>query len=120
DSSATLALNVYDTLVSEQFASTQLIYPGATSVTVCVTGATRATPTGTVQIDDGATALATLALQSNGCAYWYISPGLSVGAHSITAVYSGDRNNPAGSSAPTVLTVSPVPVNMSVSCWNVF
>ena len=117
-SSANLALNVYDTLVSEQFASTQLVYPGATNVTVCVTGDTRATPTGTVQIDDRATPLTTLTLQGNGCAYWYISPGLSAGEHSITAVYSGDRNNPSGSSAPTVLTVSPVPVNLAVSCWN--
>lgn len=117
-SSATLALNVYDTSVTEQFASTQLVYPGATNVTVCVTGSTKATPTGNVQIDDGSTLLATLPLQGNGCAYWYIAPGLSAGAHSITAVYSGDHNNAPGSSAPTVLTVSPVPVNMNVACWN--
>ncbi|MGB6743165.1 MAG: Ig-like domain repeat protein [Terracidiphilus sp.] len=117
-SSASLSLNVYDTAISLQFASTQLIYPGATNVTVCVSGATKATPTGTVQIVDGATVLTTLTLGGNGCAYWYISPGLKAGAHSITAVYSGDKNNPPGTSAPTVLTVSPVPVNMSVSCWN--
>ncbi len=117
-SSASLALSVYDTAITLQFASTQLVYPGATNVTVCVAGATRATPTGTVQIDDGPMVLTTLSLQGNGCAYWYISPGLNAGTHVITAVYSGDRNNPAGSSDPTVLTVSPVPVNMSASCWN--
>jgi hypothetical protein len=43
---------------------------------------------------------------------------LNAGSHSIAAVYSGDRNNPAGTSDPTVLTVNPVPVNMSASCWN--
>jgi hypothetical protein len=117
-SSASLTLNVYDTSISLQFASTQLTYPGATNVTVCVTGATKATPTGTVQIDDGATALTTLTLGGNGCAYWYISPGLNAGTHTMTAVYSGDKNNPPGTSDPVVLTVGPVPVNMSVSCWN--
>jgi hypothetical protein len=48
----------------------------------------------------------------------YISPGLNAGTYSITSAYSGDKNNPAGTSNPTVLTVSPVPVNMSASCWN--
>jgi polygalacturonase/sugar lactone lactonase YvrE len=117
-SSANLALNVYDTSITLQFASTQLVYPGATELTVCIAGATKATPTGTVRIDDGTTALTTLRLQGNGCAYWYISPGLKAGMHSVAAVYSGDRNNPSGTSAPIVLTVSPVSVNMLVSCWN--
>ncbi|MGB8844077.1 MAG: Ig-like domain repeat protein, partial [Terracidiphilus sp.] len=117
-SSATLVLNVYDTSVTEQFSSTQLVYPGATNVTVCVAGATKATPTGTIQIKDGSTLLTTLTLGGNGCAYWYISPGLNAGSHTITSVYSGDHNNSPGTSDPTVLTVSPVRVNMSASCWN--
>ncbi len=117
-SSTSLTLNVYDSAVSLQFSSTQLTYPGATNITACVSGATKATATGTVQILDGTTKLTTLTLGGNGCAYWYISPGLAAGSHSISAVYSGDKNNPAGSSSPTILTVSPVPVNMSVSCWN--
>jgi polygalacturonase/sugar lactone lactonase YvrE len=117
-SSASLTLNVYDTAVTLQFTSTQLVYPGATNVTACVTAATKATPTGTIQIDDGTTLLTSLTLGGNGCAYWYISPGLNAGMHSITGVYSGDKNNPAGTSDPTVLTVSPVPVKMSASCWN--
>jgi sugar lactone lactonase YvrE len=117
-SSANISLPVYDTAITLQFASTQLTYPGATNITACVTGATKATPTGTIQILDGATVLTTVSLQGGGCAYWYISPGLNAGSHSITAVYSGDSNNPAGTSAPTILTVSPVPVKMSISCWN--
>ncbi|MGA7159207.1 MAG: pectinesterase family protein [Acidobacteriaceae bacterium] len=116
-SAATLPLSVYDTAIIEQFASTQLVYPGATNVTVCVAG-NGPTPTGTVQIDDGSTVLTTLSLQGNGCAYWYISPGLKVGPHSITSVYSGNKNYAAGASAPALLTVSPIPVKMSVSCWN--
>ncbi|MFZ0273461.1 MAG: Ig-like domain repeat protein [Acidobacteriaceae bacterium] len=117
-SSANLTLNVYDTAISLQFASTQLTYPGATNITVCVSGATKTTPSGTIQIDDGSRGLTTLSLGGNGCAYWYISPGLSAGTHTISAVYSGDKNNPAGSSAPVALTVNPVPVDLSVTCWN--
>ncbi|MGO4213785.1 Ig-like domain-containing protein, partial [Terriglobus sp. YAF25] len=116
--SASLTLGVYDAAVTLQFASTQLTYPGATNVTACVTGATMATPTGTVQIVDGVASLTTLSLQGNGCAYWYISPGLAAGTHTFTAVYSGDGNNPAGTSAQTTVNVTPVPVTMGVSCWN--
>ncbi|HKF47480.1 MAG TPA: Ig-like domain repeat protein [Terracidiphilus sp.] len=117
-STASLTLNVYDQAISLQFASTTLTYPGATNVTVCVSGATRATPTGTVQIDAGGTVLTTVTLQGNGCGYWYISPGLNAGTYSMTAVYSGDHNNPGGISVPVTITVNPVPVNMSASCWN--
>lgn len=113
-----LALNVYDLSVKLQLANTQLVYPGATNVTACVAGATSATPTGTITIADGTTVLRTQVLRGDGCAYWYISPGLSAGTHSISAIYSGDRNNPAGSSAPVILTVTPVPVRMSAACWN--
>ena len=117
-SSASLMLNVYDTSITQQFSSTQLVYPGATNVIVCVAGATKATPTGAIQILDETSALTTVSLQGNGCAYWYISPGLNAGTHTIASAYSGDNNNPPGTSDPTVLTVSPVPVNMSASCWN--
>ena len=107
-----------DAAIQLQFASVQLVYPGATNVTVCISPAAHATPTGTVQIYDGTTLLNTLTLDGGGCIYWYISPGLTAGSHAMTAVYSGDSNNPAGTSAPVTVTVSPVPVNMNVSCWN--
>ena len=116
--SVTLTVNQSALSITQQFASTQLVYPGATNVTVCVAGKTKTTPTGSIQIDAGSTALTTLSLGGDGCAYWYISPGLNAGTYSITSIYSGDSNNPSGTSAPTVLTVSPVPVNMSASCWN--
>jgi hypothetical protein len=70
-----------------------------------------------VQIYDGTTLLTTLSVQGGGCAYWYISPGLAAGDHVLTAVYSGDKNNPGGTSAPTTIHVAPVPVNMAPSCW---
>ncbi len=113
-SSATLALNVFDAAIKLQLSSTQLTYPGATNVTVCL----GSTATGTVQIYDGTTLLTTRPLQGGGCAYWYISPGLSAGTHVLTAAYSGDKNNPPGISAPVSVTVNPVSVTMGVSCWN--
>jgi len=116
--SATLTLIVYDPAVVLQLANNQLVYPGATNVTVCVTSATSATATGSILIYDGTKLLSTQSLQGGGCAYWYISPGLNVGTHPLTAVYSGDNNNASGSSAPVTLTVSPVPVTLSASCWN--
>ena len=113
-SSATLTLNVYDAAIKLQLASTQLTYPGATNVTVCL----GSTATGTVQIYDGTTLLTTQPLQGGGCVYWYISPGLSAGTHVLTAAYSGDKNNAPGISAPISVTVNPVSVTMGVSCWN--
>ncbi|MGB8006910.1 MAG: Ig-like domain-containing protein, partial [Terriglobales bacterium] len=111
-------VNAAASKITLQFASTQLVYPGATNVTVCVASGTNTPATGSVKIYDGSTLLTTLSLGSNGCATWYISPGLNAGTHVITAVYSGDSNNPPGTSAATTLTVSPVPVSMSASCWN--
>jgi arabinogalactan endo-1,4-beta-galactosidase len=107
-----------DAAVSLQVSNTQLVYPGATNVTACIAPATSATATGTVQIYDGTRLLSTLSVQGGGCAYWYISPGLNAGTHELTAIYSGNSNNPSGASAPVIVTVRPVPVNMSASCWN--
>ncbi|MGA9672085.1 MAG: Ig-like domain-containing protein, partial [Terracidiphilus sp.] len=113
-SAASLTLFVYDSAIKLQVSSTQLVYPGSTLVTACITPASA---TGTVQIYDGTTPLTTQYVLG-GCAYWYISPGLSAGTHSLTAVYSGDKNNPSGTSVPIAVTVSPVPVTLSASCWN--
>jgi Bacterial Ig-like domain (group 3) len=62
--------------------------------------------------------LVTENLQGNGCAYWYISPGLAAGAHTLVAFYSGDTNNHPEESATVPVIVNPVPVNLSASCWN--
>jgi sugar lactone lactonase YvrE len=114
-SSATLTLSVNGAAVKLQLSSTQLVYPGSTNLTACITPTTA---TGTVQIYDGTTLLTTQSVQGGGCAYWYISPGLSAGTHLLTAVYSGDKNNPSGTSVPVTVTVSPVPVTLSAACWN--
>jgi hypothetical protein len=94
-----------------------LIYPGAANTTVCVAPATHVAATGTVQIVDGLNVLVTKNLQHDGCAYWYISPGLAAGTHTLVAFYSGDTNNHPEESAAVVVIVNPVPVNLSASCW---
>ena len=55
------------------------------------------TPTGSVAFYDGTTALATESL--NGGTTTYSTSSLSVGAHAITAVYSGDGNFTTSTSA---------------------
>ncbi len=93
-------------------------YPLGTNVVVTVSKINTHTPTGTVQIVDGATAtLAKLTLNGAGQAYYYLS-GLAAGNHSLTAVYSGDKNNPGGTSVPVTLNVLPVPVVLATACWN--
>jgi len=116
-SSATLTLSVYSAAVKLQLSSTQLVYPGSTNLTACITPTTA---TGTVQIYDGTTLLTTQSVQVGGCAHWFISPGLNAGTHSLTAFYSGDKNNPSGTSVPVSVTVSPVPVTLAAACWNAF
>jgi hypothetical protein len=120
-SSSTLTLtatSTYDHNVVITFDSTQLTYPGATNTRTCVTGATNATPTGSVQLYDSATSIVSLSLGGDGCAYWYINPGLTAGTHHIRAYYSGDGNNPAGYSAITDVTVNRLQSYMSAACWN--
>jgi hypothetical protein len=117
-SSANLTLNVYDASISLKSSGADLVYPGAANLTACVAPATSATATGTMNIFDGSALLNKQTLGGNGCTYWYISPGLAAGSHELTAVYSGDKNNPPGISASTTISVAPVPVKMSVSCGN--
>lgn len=62
-------------------------------------------PSGSVNFLDGATVLGSATLAS-GVASLSVS-GLTVGAHSLTAVYGGDGNNAPGSSAALVQTVNP-------------
>ncbi|MGB6133074.1 MAG: Ig-like domain repeat protein [Acidobacteriaceae bacterium] len=118
-STSTLNLNVtppYDTAIQLTFGSTTLTWPATTTESVCIAPATSVAATGSVLLYDGATLLKTQTLGSNGCATWVISPALAVGTHSITADYAGDKNNPAGNSAPVVITVNPATVLMAALC----
>src|SRR6202161_2478256 len=63
------------------------------------------TPTGSVTFSDGATQIGTGALNSSGVATLSTS-SLGVGSHSVTAVYSGDKNFSASTSSAASVTVS--------------
>jgi hypothetical protein len=65
------------------------------------------TPTGTVTFFDNGTAIGTVAL-SGGRATLTVS-SLSVGTHTIVAVYNGDSKNAVVTSGPTTLTVNARP-----------
>jgi len=105
-----------DTAISVRFANTHFTYPGTTLLTACIAPATSAAVTGTIQIYDGSTLLTTQAVSRSGCVVWLIAPALSAGTHQITVAYSGDKNNPAGVSAPAAIVVDPAPVDLTLLC----
>ncbi len=72
--------------------------PVTFTVTVAATAPAQGTPTGTVTLSDGSTALATAALAGGAASFGPFTPG--VGTHPITARYGGD--------ADFLLGVSPV------------
>jgi hypothetical protein len=70
----------------------------AQSTSIAANGSTLAAaaamPTGSVTFRDGTTLLATVALDANGHAS-YATNTLAIGAHAISASYSGDAGNAA-------------------------
>ena len=66
-----------------------------------------ATPTGTVVFRDGTATLSTTTLASGGASY--STTALAVGAHSITASYSGDSIYAAAVSAASTVTINVAP-----------
>ncbi len=72
------------------------------------------TPTGTVVFMDGPTQLATITLASGKATY--TTAALAVGAHNITAVYSGDSNFASSTSNVATITINTVaPINTATS-----
>jgi hypothetical protein len=71
------------------------------------------TPTGTIQFLDGATALSTKTVASGGATF--ATSLLSVGTHSITAVYSGDGTFDTKTSAAVNVTVGQVATTTALS-----
>lgn len=69
------------------------------------------TPTGTVTFKDGSTVLAVVNLVSGSASY--TTSALTVGGHTITAIYSGAANYAVSASAPLTQTVNSVPASLS-------
>lgn len=106
-------------VVNKQLSTTTLVagatstVPGQTvALTATVAGVTSGTPTGTVTFFDGASPLATQAVVNGTTTY--ATSGLLSGAHSLTAVYSGDENY-AASPGSTASSLSVAPLDFSFS-----
>ena len=74
--------------------------------TATVSSRAASIPAGTVEFFDGATTLGSFPL--SGGTSSFSTAGLAVGAHTITATYSGDATYVTSTSAPTQ-TVDPIP-----------
>ena len=77
----------------------------AVTLTATVTTSGSTAPTGTVTFYDGTTTLGTSTLNGSGIAT-YTTSSLSVGQHSMTAVYGGDANNAGSTSSVLTQTVN--------------
>jgi hypothetical protein len=85
----------------------------AVTFTATVTGA-GGTPSGTVTLKDGATAIGSTTLDGTGHATFSIS-SLAAGSHSLTAAYSGDPNFASSTSPVLTQTVNPVTSTTSMT-----
>src|SRR5205085_1045200 len=79
--------------------------PVTFTAVISVTAPGAGTPTGTVTFRDGATTRGTGSVNAAGQATFTIS-SLAVAGHPITAVYGGDANFTASTSAPLTETVN--------------
>jgi autotransporter-associated beta strand protein len=83
-------------------------FNSSVTFTATVTSASSGAPSGTVIFFDGATSLGTGSVNGSGQATLSIS-SLSLGGHSITAVYGGDSNFTGSTSSTLTQTVTPGP-----------
>lgn len=74
------------------------------------------TPTGSITFFDGTTLIGSAALNSSGSAALSTS-SLSLGSHSLTAVYSGDSNFSGSTSSSVQLTVQSAPAQPNGNVW---
>ncbi len=91
------------------------VFGNSVTFTAVVTSSSASTPTGTVTFYDGTTKLGTGTLAGTPDAATYTTAALAVGAHSMTAVYSGDTNNGAATSNAVSQTVNPTTTAATVS-----
>jgi MYXO-CTERM domain-containing protein len=102
--STTLTVNPAATTTVLTSSVNPTVFGQATVLTATVTSA-HATPTGTVSFQEGATTLGTGTLDGAGHATLSLS-SLSVGTHTLTAVYGGNASFNGSTSAAVMQTVS--------------
>jgi len=109
----TLQINKANTTTGVISNANPSVFQQMVTFTVTVAPQYSCTPTGTVTLFDGVSAIANSAL-SGGTATFQVS-NLSVGVHSITASYGGDNNFSSSSSGLWSQTVKPAPTQIVVS-----
>ena len=98
-------------------ASANSINPGSSlTFTATVASATTGSPTGSVSFYDGSTLIGTgtLAAGANGDVATLATSALLSGSHTITAVYAGDTNFTASSTASSI-TITVAPLGLTIS-----
>ncbi|HSA98161.1 MAG TPA: Ig-like domain-containing protein, partial [Candidatus Nitrosotenuis sp.] len=94
-----------------QVTLSSLLNPSNSGQPVTLSSAvTGASPTGTVVFLDGSSTLGTGVLDGTGIATLVI-PSLSVGSHTITAVYSGDSTNLGSTSNQIIQIIAQIPLD---------
>ena len=109
--SGTLTISPDQSITNLQLSAPAIEWQNSVTFTAKVT-APNATPTGTVSFLDGATTLASAALDSTGSASVNLST-LAVGTHNITAVYAGNADFIGSSSVAYTETVQDFSLTMS-------
>jgi sugar lactone lactonase YvrE len=71
-------------------------------------------PKGTLTLHNGGATIATLSVNADGT-FSFSNLSLGVGTYQLTAVYSGDANNAAATSAPVTVVVQLTPTTTSLS-----
>jgi hypothetical protein len=94
----TEVVNKAQTMVMLSSSQNPAMHGQPVTFTASVSPLAGVTPTGSITFYDGSTALGTVTLNAMGTATLTLS-NLAVGAHSITAVYSGDANYAASTSS---------------------
>jgi hypothetical protein len=90
-------------------------YAGAAVVLTANLTSNGATPTGSVQFLDGTTNLGSAPISAQGVASLSVAGrNWTVGSHSLTAVYAGDKSNSASTSAPFSEIVNIAPTSTTV------
>ncbi|MDR6398485.1 Ig-like domain repeat protein [Herbaspirillum seropedicae] len=105
-SSAALTVSVspLSPTLSVSTSSNAIVYGATPTVTATLNGGL--SPGGTILFKDGSATIGTIALSGNSASLPL--PGLSVGSHAISAVYSGDSNHNSATASATTLTVGQV------------
>jgi hypothetical protein len=96
------------TLTTLSPSQTTLAAGAALTLTAQTASTTAGVPTGSIVIRDGSATLLNAAMPTTGSVSMTTST-LAAGQHTITTVYSGDRNFIASAATPEIITVIPTP-----------